>query len=254
MDSVRYNQWMLKKLTQSVINRATGRIVANPAPPEDTTFVPAPSFAEASELASSGYGNLVARGAPNGVWSQTDMPDYTAPMLTSVSVAAQSVQERPLKVLDFGGRTGFFRSYVNSVLGLKTEWRVVETEEQVQHNLDLNRDGLEFSTEIGSDTYDIAIFAGSLQYVDGWRDVLNQTKASYWHFSRTPFGQTEHFFVQTIIDDGHTFKVPGRIICWDDFMAAMSGAEMFASWTGSSHLHSMGIFQSPTMLWKSKTL
>ena len=167
------------------------------------SFSSRPSLAEAQREAGIGYGAgaLLAK-AHVGAAQLVGMQDYSAPMLASVALAA--AEGVGLRVLDFGGGSGFFRAYVNDFFGqqIRTEWRVVETPEHVEHILpDVTVPGLQYSTSIGHGRFDIAIFSGSLNYVDDWQSVLRETNADVIFIARTPIDDIGRAYLQTVVSN-----------------------------------------------------
>ena len=220
------------------------------------SFSPRRTFAEAERDAGVGYGAdpMLAKAHIGHAWL-TEMQDYAAPMLASVAIAAQQCGNRPLRVLDFGGGRGSFRAYVHDFFGerIRTEWRVVETPEQVQFNDDLACAGFEFSTSIGSAPYDLAMFSGSLQYINEWQAPLREANAEIIYIARTPLDVIERPFLQSIVRGEHQCRFPGRVISKPALFDLLGEThELFAKWDFSSHLLRMGEFQSPAMLWRRR--
>lgn len=242
-------------LIYSIAHRARRRIGIVAPPP--LSFSPRATFADAILDAGNGYGdNLhLSRGAIL-THEIGEMQDYAAPILASIgAMAMEKDHTQPFRVLDFGGGSGFLRVYVDYFFGQKinTKWRIVETPEQVRHNIDHQIDGLEYSTSIGAEPYDFAIFSGSLQYVDDWAKVLRDTDASAIYVSRTPMADIEQPFLQTVVREGQPRSFAGRVISAVAFANVLSERySMFASWQSQSHLMDMGVFQSQATFWKRR--
>jgi len=221
------------------------------APPLPQSFSPRSSFADAEREAGIGYGNeAILTKAHIGRINLIEMPDYVAPLLASVSLAAQD--NNRLRILDFGGGQGAFRAYVNDFFKgrIQTHWKVVETPAQVRFNNQLDAGNFEFATEIGSEPFDLAIFSGSLQYIDDWQGILRSTNARMIFIARTPLGGAEQPFVQSVAKSDHVMKFAGRVIDRSELTSLLSKThELFTSWSFESHLLEMGKFPSPAMLW-----
>jgi putative methyltransferase (TIGR04325 family) len=214
-----------------------------------------PSFAEAAIECGRGYAGEQmlekALSSPHA-WLHK-MQDYGAPILASVALAAMNAKGARLKVLDFGGGIGIFKAYVHDYFDerVATDWTVVEIPEQVAFNQDCVQDNLRFSTSVGPGPYDLAIFCGSLQYVDDWQSVLRATDADLVLVSRTAVADLEQAYVQTIGRDGHLSRVPARVLPRPELFALLSERhELFASWDFKNHLVEMGSFDAPAMLWR----
>jgi putative methyltransferase (TIGR04325 family) len=223
-------------------------------PPEPlTSYSPRSSFAEAAEEAGAGYSSqsILAEFRP-GV-SMMDLPAYTGPMLACMSLVAQ--KNRPIKVCDFGGSTGYFRSYVETFFNgsVATHWRVVETAEQVQRCADAKVPGLAFSTSIGPAPYDVAIFSGALHCIDDWKAPLREVYSEFILICRTPLDDEERPFLQSFVREGITHTIAGRVLRRKDIFDLLSAThELLVSWEHTSHLCEMGPFSSPTMLWRRR--
>jgi len=228
-------------------------VVEKPAPLLPQAFSPRSSFEEAKREAGVGYSNedMLAKAHVTSSWLD-EMQDYAAPMLASVALASQYSGGDRLNVLDFGGGRGTFRAYVKDFFGdrIQTRWKVVETAEQVNLNANLGVEGFEFSTEIGSEPFDLAIFSGSLQYVDDWQRILRSTNAKYIYISRSPLDDLERPYLQTVIRGERVCQFAARVINKNALFELLSEThELFASWKFEAHLLEMGPFPSPAMLW-----
>jgi putative methyltransferase (TIGR04325 family) len=228
-----------------------------PKYPVHLSFSPRSSFAQAVQECGEGYsGEEIlekAHRAPHA-WLK-EMQDYMAPLLASFGIAAMGAKSGRLRVLDFGGGNGVFKAYAHDFFdrGLVTDWTVVETPAQVELNSDVTQDGLRFSTSIGSEFYDFAVFSGSLQYVDDWQSALRQTDAGMLFISRTPIGSADKPFIQSIARNGRQSKVPGRVIPRSELFAVLAERyDLFASWDFKAHLMEMGLHDSPAMVWRKK--
>jgi len=220
------------------------------------SYSPRASFEEAVRDAGVGYGDaaILSRGHVGHAWL-TEMQDYAAPMLLSVSLAGQAAAGRRIRVLDFGGGRGSFRIYVDDFFEgrIQTSWRVVETEEQVRYNDDLDVPFLEFSTAIGSEPYDLAIFSGSLQYIGKWQDILRETNANLIYIARTPLDAVERPYLQTTLRGESLCHFAGHVLSKPELVGLLSEThELFASWDFEAHLLEMGKFAAPAMLWRKK--
>lgn len=214
------------------------------------------SFAEAAREAGIGYSDegLLSKFHGNHAWL-TEMADFVAPFLSGVALASLNSKRQGIRVLDFGGASGYFRAYVNDFFNGKivTHWKIVETAEQVEHNKDLNLSGVEFSTCIGDDQYDLALFSGSLQYIADWKAPLENLNADLILISRTPIADIERPFLQKTMREGMAFSYPGRIISKPALFEVLEKThELFASWRSEVHLLQLGIHQAPAMIWKRK--
>jgi putative methyltransferase (TIGR04325 family) len=228
---------------------------AEGAPPDvRLSYSPKSSFAEAALECGKGYEKAeVLVKAHTGPHAWLDrMQDYQAPFLASFSIAALKAADI-VKVLDFGGGTAVSKAVVNDFFEdrYRTDWTVVEVPEQVLHNSDLVQDDLRYTTEIGSAAYDIAIFAGSLQYVEHWQAPLTDVNAELILISRTPMGNIRQAYVQSVEKSGHSYKFPGQIIPRPEVIELLSKRyRLFAHWDFTAHLVEMGLRDSPAMLWK----
>jgi putative methyltransferase (TIGR04325 family) len=214
-------------------------------------YLPRASFAEAADEAGLGYRDkrLILR-FQDGAANLHDMPDFMSAFLASIAIASSTNGPR-LKVLDFGGGAGHYRSYVETAFSgvIQTEWLVVETPEQVALNSDV--EAIEFSSSIVDGQFDLAIFSGSLQYVDDWKEALLKTRADFIFIARTPIADNEKAFLQ--IRNGHGLSYPGRVIPRRMLFGLVEGThDLFASWTYEATLGGMGKFEAPAMLWRRK--
>jgi putative methyltransferase (TIGR04325 family) len=231
------------------------------APPKllPQSFEPRASFEAAKREAGVGYGEaaMLADTVANTA-NITSMQDYAAPMLASVALATQLVEDRSMKIMDFGGGRGVFRAYVNNYYesGIEADWHVVETEEQVSLiNQAPMPPGIIFSTQIGPDNYDLAIFCGSLHLTDDWKSVLRQTSADLIFIARSPLGDSELPYLQTVVRGENIDRFAGRVISKTEIDELLSAThELFASWDFEAHLLEMGRFEAPAMLWRRKSL
>jgi putative methyltransferase (TIGR04325 family) len=224
--------------------------------PTPLKFVPVSSFAEARAQSGTGYNDqrLVGKAHLSRHARIVGMAEYLAPMLAGFSLAAMRKQSSDLiRVLDVGGGTGVFRSQVNTFFeeSLRTDWTVLETEAFAKLNSDLNRDDFRYRSSLGSDRYDIALFSGSLQYIENYQDMLRQVNADLLFISRTPLGDQAQPFVQHMTTLGEEFRLPGQILAKDELAAALSSKySLFATWEAQSHLLNLGVFDSPAMIWR----
>jgi putative methyltransferase (TIGR04325 family) len=221
-------------------------------------YSPRSSFEEAERDAGVGYGDgaILTKGHVGHAWL-TEMQDYAAPMLLSVSLAAQVNPGKRIRVLDFGGGRGSFRVYVDDFFEgrILTSWSVVETEEQVRYNDDLNVPFFEFSAAVGSDPYDLAIFSGSLQYIGKWQSILRETIADLIYIARTPLDEVERPYLQTARRGENVCCFAGHVLSKPELFALLSEThELFASWDFEAHLLEMGKFATPAMLWRRKKI
>jgi putative methyltransferase (TIGR04325 family) len=235
----------------------SGQAADEGAPSIRLSYSPRPSFAEAARECGKGYGadKILEKAHRSPHAWLTQMQEYAAPLLASFAVAATTAGNQRLKVLDFGGGIGIFKAYVNDFFDhrIQTDWKVVEVPEQVAHNSDVAQEGLNFSTSIGEEFFDIAVFSGSLQYVDDWRAPLQEASAQMIFISRTAIGDVDQPYIQTIARNGHVAKVPARVVPRPELFALLSeNYDLFASWDFKSHLVEMGLYQSPAMLWRRK--
>jgi putative methyltransferase (TIGR04325 family) len=218
------------------------------------SFSPKSSFAEAIAECGKGYETaevLNKAHLSRHAWLD-GMQDYQGPFLASFAVAALEASD-PVKVLDFGGGNAVSRAQVNDFFAerYKTDWTVVEVPQQVLHNSDLGLHDLRYSTEIGTTAFDLAIFAGSLQYVENWQAPLIEANAKTIFISRTPIGDVGQAYVQSVARNAHYYKLPAQVIPRVEMFDLLSKRyKLFASWDFKSHLVEMGLHDSPAMLWK----
>jgi putative methyltransferase (TIGR04325 family) len=214
------------------------------------------SFAQAQREAGIGYGDeAVLAKAHIGPAQLIQMQDYSAPMLAGIALAAASGNNQ-IRVLDFGGGSGFFRAYVNDFFDqrIQTEWRVVETPEHVQYSSGFTFPGFEYSSSIGGDRYDFAIFSGSLNYVPDWQAVLREINADLIFIARTPVDDVTQPYLQTVAIGDRTTRFAGRIIERSALFELLSEThDLFASWDFQANMLQMGKFSAPAMLWRRRS-
>lgn len=176
-----------------------------------------------------------------------------SPFLASVAIAASQLKEAPLRVMDFGGGSGHYRAYVETAFRgkIQTNWTVVETPEQADHNSDA---AIEFSSSIPSRHFDLAIFSSSLQYVPDWTEPLSKVASDLIYIARTPFAADERSFLQTVISAGERpLSYPGRIINRQELFDLLGRThDLFASWHFDVLLGELGSFDTPAMLWQRR--
>lgn len=178
------------------------------------------------------------------------MPDYLAPFLASFAYAAS--KKPSLRILDFGGASGYFRAHVKSFYSYtSTDWTVIETAAQVELNKDLGLPDVRYSTDINSETYDLAIFSGSLQFVPDWRKPLSNAQADLVYIARTPLGTKDQAFVQRITKDRGVFRYPGQVISETSLRSFLErDYTLRALWKFDAHLFELGVHAAPAMLWE----
>jgi len=158
-----------------------------------------------------------------------------------------------VRVLDFGGASGYFRNYVDTFFDgkIRTDWLIVETEQQVSHNANLGLSDVRYSTTIGDQAFDIALFSGSLHYIEKWMLPLRQTNAELIFIARTPLGSSNQPFLQRVMHEGRTLAYPGQVIVEDALFAELRRThQMIARWDFRSNLLEMGWYDAPATLWE----
>jgi putative methyltransferase (TIGR04325 family) len=221
------------------------------------SYKPKKSFALAAQEAGSGYSDPRLRTSFHD--SKVDLgqgiPDFTAPLFVSVAAASLRAQGAEIKILDFGGASGYLRSCVNTFFGdrIKSDWTIVETADLVNFIGDLGRSDVRYSTTIGTGHYDLAIFSSSLQYVEDWKAPLRSADADMVYIARTPLGDNEQPFLQRTLRDGIAVQYPGRIVARKDLFAVLEPTHRLVSlWTLEAHLFEMGVQAAPAMLWERR--
>jgi len=109
-------------------------------------------------------------------------PEQALNTLIAVSMTANLVAGRPLRVLDFGGGCGFHYHFAKRMLGLPLRWAVVETHTMADRAASFPDGRLDFHTDIASASaalggIDLVHVSGALQYVPRPEDVLQQLAA-----------------------------------------------------------------------------
>ena len=115
--------------------------------------------------------------------------DHNAFMTFGYVLALAARHEKALRVLDYGGSLGYFHSVGSAMVpDIELDYHCKELPE-------VARVGKIVSPEVTWHTddscldlsYDLVIFSGSLQYIEGWRDVLSraaQATSKYLYLTR----------------------------------------------------------------------
>jgi putative methyltransferase (TIGR04325 family) len=222
------------------------------------SYKPRKSFALAAREAGPGYNDQRLRNSfhDSPVDLGQGVPAFTAPLFASVAAASMRAQGAVIKIVDFGGASGYLRSCVNTFFGdrIKSDWTIVETADQVNFVGDLGRDDVRYSATIGAGHYDLAIFSSSLQYVEDWKTPLRSADADMIYIARTPLGDHEQPFLQSTLRDGIAVQYPGRIVARKDLFAVLEPTHRLMSlWELDAHLFEMGVYDAPAMLWERRT-
>lgn len=223
-------------------------------PPNPNSFEPKESFAAAALEAGIGYENQILLSAlHNGRAHLEDgVSDFVAPLFASIALASLRSGGRKIKVLDFGGASGYLRSYLNTFVDDKiaTDWLIVETKAQVDFAGELTGD-VRYSTEIGPGHFDLAIFSGSLQFLENWRVPLTSLDADMIYIARTPLADSEQCYLQHGIHDGAPYKYAGRVIARSDLFSLLEQTHrLHCLWKLDAHLLELGRHEAPAMLWR----
>jgi putative methyltransferase (TIGR04325 family) len=266
---------MIKKMLQSGLRRATGyelvRAHRSTVPPVIPSYPincsPRSSFEAAKLEAGAGYidHSLIAetRQTPSKPLDQTNLQSHLAALFASLAIAASLQPTRPLRVLDFGGALGLYFHLVREAFEgrLLLDWTVVETDAYVAH-ADIN--GLANPRLFASideavsaqSQFDFILFSGVLQYLEHWREPLSHAAVKFSPYvliSRTPIGDNEIPFLQTVNIPSRRSAWPGRILRLDDISAVLSRTHRVAlTWDFDQHLGEMGVRSSPSVLWKRR--
>lgn len=218
------------------------------------SYLPRDTFAQAAHEAGSGYEHDALLSKFNDSPAPLNqLSDFAGAFLSSIAMVSTHAPDRRLRVLDFGGATGYFRNYVDAFFKkrIETDWTIVETPRQVAINSDLPLDSVRYSTRIDEANYDLAVFSGSLQYVDDWTQPLRNAKAEYIFIARSPLGEREQPFLQRNLIDNRLICYPGRVIAKAELFGLLAAThEQIACWPFRFHLMGMGDFDAPAMLWK----
>jgi putative methyltransferase (TIGR04325 family) len=245
---------VIRPFVPPVLYEAASRLKSSIGSGSSIRFQARPSFAAAALEAGKGYRDerLLSKFA-GGPTDLRAMPDHMSPFLASVAIASMNVTERSsLTVLDFGGGSGHYLSYVTTAFAgrINAAWTVVETPDQVDHNAGAS---IEFTSSIPARQFDLAVFSGSLQYLDDWRAPLTVTDAKLLYIARTSLSDRERSFLQTVTMQGKALSYPGRVICRRELFDLMEQRyELFASWSFDVSLGELGRFATPAMLWKRR--
>lgn len=247
----------LKKSSKAAWARpgdATGPVRSNNLP---LSYKPRKSFALAAQEAGLGYSDQRLRSSfhDSPVDLGQGVPAFTAPLFASIAAASMRAQGAEIKIVDFGGASGYLRSCVNTFFGdrVKSDWTIVETAGQVSFIGDLGRSDVRYATTIEAGHYDLAIFSSSLQYVEDWKTPLRSADADMIYIARTPLGDDEQPFLQTSMRDGVAVRYPGRIVAWKDLFAVLEPTHRLVSrWDLDAHLFEMGVHAAPAMLWERR--
>jgi putative methyltransferase (TIGR04325 family) len=243
----------IRPLVPPALYEAASRLKASAGFGSSIRFQSRPSFAAAAREAGKGYQDerLLSKFS-GGLTDLRAMPDYMSPFLASVGIAAASLSGSSLDVLDFGGASGHFVSYVNTAFAgrIKANWTVVETPDQVAVNADAS---IEFTSTIPTREFDLAIFSGSLQYLEDWRTPLRETNARLLYVARTALSDRELPFLQTLVGQGKRLSYPGRVLQHRELFSLLEDRyDLFASWSFDMSLGELGAFEAPAMLWQRR--
>lgn len=194
-----------------------------------------------------GEANIVARSSGNGH------------CIAALGVAAADRKDhrKPLVVIDFGGGLGGNYALANSTFrgAIAFDWTVFE----LRHYVEYARrfvvcDALSFTENVAElpARADIAHFSGVLQYLplaEALRpEVLRE--APYVFITRTAMGHFERPYLQTVVYDTHTSRLPGRIIPRTEIDARMTelGYQLHTSWADDQWVLGAS-YSAPAMLW-----
>jgi putative methyltransferase (TIGR04325 family) len=243
-------------IIEGVARRISARWFSGPSTP--FSYSPRNSFAEAAREAGVGYEHqdLLSKFV-DGRAPLDQLSDFAGAFLASIAMAAGAADHKIIRVLDYGGGSGYFRNYVDTFFDrrIRTDWWIVETPRQVELNSVLPLSDVCYSTKIGDRPYDIALFSGSLQYVEDWRAPLQEADADLIFIARTPLGDAERPYLQRAFYEGKPVAYPGRVISRQDLLGILNRThEMVASWKFKAQLLQMGEHEAPAMLWRRRRL
>lgn len=245
----------LRPLVPPILYGMAQRMAARwlPGPGRPYSYSPRKSFAEAARESGDGYEaqGLLSKFVDSRT-SLDQMSDFAGAFMASIAMASIRVDGRKIRVLDFGGASGYFRNYVDTFFDgkIKTDWWIVETKKQVDFNSSLNMNDVHYSASIDNLPCDIALFSGSLQFIEDWKRPLSQVNAELIFIARTPLGKFDKPFIQRVVREGRTFSYPGQVIGKSGLLSVLEQShKMIACWKFDAHLLQMGIHESPAMLW-----
>lgn len=142
---------------------------------------------DAASKASEGYTSANIIRGEIAAFQSTDLQSSSLDERTIQLLAAFATIPGPLRVLDYGGASGYYYYRLSRYLRYALDWTVFETKPMVEAFGSLNPPGLRHTAEI-EDPYDVALFSGSLQYLPAPYEVLSALtpKTKYLIFNRLP--------------------------------------------------------------------
>ncbi|HKS09129.1 MAG TPA: methyltransferase, TIGR04325 family [Pyrinomonadaceae bacterium] len=148
----------------------------------------------------------------DGVGIPEKVPQYHAQL--SLLLASMPAQDRPVRVLDFGGGMGIGVTNVRRCMaaGLDVEYLIVDNEESCKRGRELLKDfsSVKFMSELPRDveSVDVIVLSAVLQFVEEYEKLLSTLAAfrpSHWFFGFLPAGDIPTFASAQL-------NVPGSVL------------------------------------------
>jgi putative methyltransferase (TIGR04325 family) len=223
------------------------------------------SFEEAETEAGIGYQDpSLLRGYPSEPFLShcnpplTNLPDYFASFIAAVGMILIRSGVKTLRVLDVGGTLGGHCFYLEHAFLRRVafDWTVLETPLYANFGRSMLKDPqLHFATsfdEVGTD-FHLVYFSGVLGHMRDWHAALTATPtlaAQYVLITRTPLGEEEIPFIQTVTYSDKTLRYPGRVLRRAAVEEALAGTHMIiASWQFWQTSAGNRAYEAPAMLW-----
>lgn len=142
---------------------------------------------DSASRASKGYTSANIIPAEVAAFQRADLQGTRLDERTIQLLAAFASIPGPLKVLDYGGASGYYYFHLSRYLNYALDWVVYETKPMVEAFRKLNLPGVRHTAEIDG-LSDVTLFSGSLQYLPEPYEILAgvAARSRYLIFNRLP--------------------------------------------------------------------